>query len=282
MTLAAYDASRNLGEPIELYYFRYGVDAAAFHAHTDSEKPFTYAGVTYDPQPLKRGKVSSSQSLDKSVMTIQTSLSSPIAELFRVYPPSEVVTIVIRRGHVGDPDEDFGVVFTGRVQQCTRDGRQAELSCVPASTSIRRSGLRRHYQLTCPHVLYDQDDGSCKASKAAGTISPVVVQTVQYLTFTLPVAWAGALDTKSFVGGMVEWAGPNGTERRSIIRVSTDGLTITLNGPTSGLVDLASVAMVLGCPHNLAGCESLHNNILNYGGMPYIPSENPIKSNPFT
>jgi len=282
MALSSYESSRDRGQPVELYYFRYGSDPAAFYAHTDAENPVVYGGVTYDPQPLKRGKISSSQSLDKSTMIVQTTLTSPIAELFRIYPPSDVVTLVVRHGHIGDPDEEFGVVFTGRVQQCKRDGRVAELSCVPASTSIKRSGLRRHYQLTCPHVLFDQDPGSCRANKAVATVSPVTVLSVAYLSVGLPAAWFGALNPKSFVGGMIEWAGANGTERRSVTRVASDGLTVYLNGPTTGLLASQDIALVLGCPHTVDGCENLHNNIVNYGGMPYIPSTNPIKNNPFT
>ena len=282
MALEDYESSRALGAPVDLYYFRYGSDPAAFYAYTDAEIEVEHAGVTYAPHPLKRGKVTSSQSLDKSELKVRTTLASPLAELFRIGPPSSVVTVVIRRGHVTDVDNEFMAVFVGRVSQCKREGREAELSCVPASTSMKRSGLRRHYQLTCPHVLYDQDDGSCKASMAAATTGPVLASAVAYTAVVLPAAWFGALDPRKFIGGMVVWAGPSGTERKTIIRMSSDGLTLTLNGATTGLAAGAPVSVILGCNHQTSDCEDLHNNILNFGGMPYIPSENPVKTNPFS
>lgn len=282
MAAEDFEESRDEGQPVELYYFRFGSDVSAFYAYNDGETEIEHAGVTYEPHPLKRGKVTSQQSLDKSELKVRTTLASPLAELFRIGPPTSVVTVVIRRGHLGDVDNEFLAVFVGKVSQCKREGREAELTCVPASSSIKRSGLRRHYQLTCPHVLYDQDDGSCKASMAAGTIEPVVVSAVAYTSVTLPAAWFGSLDHKKFVGGMIVWAGANGTERRTILRTSSDGLTLTLNAATTGLLPAAEIAVVLGCNHQTSDCEDLHDNILNYGGMPYIPSDNPVKSNPFT
>lgn len=282
MSLAAYEAGRAIGQPVDLYYVRYGTDPAAFYAFTDAEIDVAFDGVTYVPHPLKRGKVASSQSLDKSEMKVRTTITSPLAELFRIGPPSSVVTVVIRRGHLGDPANEFMAVFVGKVSQCKREGQEAELSCVPASVSIKRSGLRRHYQLTCPHVLYDQDDGSCKASMAAATVIGVPVSVVNYTSVVLPAAWFGALDPKKFIGGMIEWVGARGTERKSINRVSADGLTLSLNAATTGLVASTAISVILGCNHQTTDCELLHNNILNFGGMPYIPSENPVKTNPFS
>lgn len=280
MALEDFENSRAQGRPVELYYFRYGEDPSAFFAFTDAEEVVTYSGVDYIPHTITRGKVSSSQSLDKSTTDVRTSLDSPVAELFRVYAPSSVVTLIIRAGHVGDPDAEFAVIFTGRVQQCKRTAREATLSCVPASVSIRRSGLRRHYQLTCPHVLYDQDPGSCLASMIAGTINQVIVSALTYTSVTLPAGWNGALSADKFIGGMIVWAGAAGTERRTIIRRA--GNVFDLNGPTTGLLLGAEISVILGCNHQLDDCETLHQNVVNYGGMPFIPSDNPVKSNPFS
>ena len=40
------------------------------------------------------------------------------------------------------------------------------------------------------------------------------------------------------------------------------------------------MAVYLGCPHTLEGCETIHDNVVNYGGHPFIPvASNPIGKN---
>lgn len=282
MTYSALEASRARGRPAELYYFRFGSDPTAFYAYTDVEDAVIYGGVTYQPIPIKRGAIVSSGSLDKSRMSVRVPLGSQIAELFRVFPPGQVVTLTIRGGHLSDADMEFPVIWVGRVLQCSRNdenGPEGDLTCEPVSTSMRRSGLRRHYQLSCPHVLYEQGDGLCNASKVAATITRNIVSlTPTALTFA--AGWNGAIDPFKYIGGIVSWVTPFLREQRTIMRVSGD--TMKLTGPTTGLVVGDAVDIILGCNHQTSDCETLHNNILNYGGQPYIPLNNPISKNPFS
>lgn len=282
MTYAQIESSRALGRPAELYYFRYGTDPNAFFAYTDVEEPVTRSGVVYEPIPIKRGSVVASGSLDKSRLSVRVPLSAAIAELFRVYPPGQVVTLTIRSGHLSDEDNNFPVVWAGRVLQCSRDnanGPEADLSCEPASTSMRRTGLRRHYQLSCPHVLYAGGLGQCRANKAAATIT-IVAQAVGYTYVDLPLGWSGAIDYRKYVGGLIAWETPIVREQRTILRTPTP-TRLALTGPTVGLVALDNVDISLGCNHQISDCETLHNNVKNFGGQPFIPLKNPVKTNPF-
>jgi len=283
MTYSELESSRARGRPAELYYFRYGSDPAAFFAYTDVEAPITYDGVVYNPIPIKRGGVVSQGSLDKTRLSVKVPLSSEIAELFRVYPPGQVVTLRIRGGHLTDEDSEFPVVWVGRVLQCSRDnanGPEGDLSCEPSSTSMRRVGLRRHYQLSCPHVLYATGDNLCNADKLAATTS-VVVSAVSYTGVRLPDGWFGSIDSKKYVGGLLTWQTATIREQRTILRVPTP-TTLVLAGPTIGLLAGATVEVILGCNHQTDDCQTLHDNILNYGGQPTIPLKNPIRTNPFT
>ena len=280
MTVAQFEESRARGAAVEIYLFRFGTEPTAFHAYCDVEFPVTVDGVTYEPLPIQRAQITSQQSLDKADVDVKVPMTSEIAGLFSLLPPSTKVTLVIRRGQADDPDQEFPVIFAGHVQQSSRDGRTATLRCVPASVSIKRVGLRRHYQYTCPHVLYDQDPGSCRANKAAVTQLARPVTAITSNRVTLAAGWNGAPATSKYVGGMVEWDGPYGRERRTIIRVS--GNVLSLSGLPSGLSVGNTVDVVPGCNHQTEDCATLHNNIVNFGGMPYIPTENPVKRNPFT
>lgn len=280
MTVGQYEESRARGAAVEIYLFRFGTEPTAFRAYCDVEFPVEVDGVTYQPLPIQRAGITSQQSLDKAAMDVKVPINSEIAGLFSLLPPSNKVTLVVRRGQADDPDQEFPVIFAGHVQQSSRDGREATLSCVPASVSIKRVGLRRHYQYTCPHVLYDQDSGSCRADKAAATQLARSVTAITSNRITLAAGWNGTPPGAKYVGGLVEWDGPYGRERRTILRVN--GNVLSLTGLPSGLSVGNTVDVVLGCNHQTEDCAALHNNIVNFGGMPYIPSENPVKRNPFT
>lgn len=303
------EESRFKGEPVDLFYFRYGSTPNAFYAYTDAEQEITFDGVTYTPATFKRANVTSSGTLDKSTLNLNCPQNLALVDLFRIYPPAQVVTVIIRAGHIDDPANDFKVIFTGRVLNCSRDGGEAELSCEPVSTSMKRTGLRRHYQISCPHDLYGS---RCKANKLNATSQHEIVNLQGDNKFRLADGWNGDISAKKYIGGMVEWVTANGRESRTILRV-TDGTQIVLAGPTRGLAPGSVVDMILGCNHayifqdspppeededdepieypgtrdhapvdqEKTDCIALHDNIHNFGGCPWIPTENPINKNPF-
>ncbi len=285
MSFEQKEESRFEGEPVDLFLFRYGTEPNAFYAYTDAEQEITHEGVVYTPVPAMRGNIQSSGTLDKAILKVNMPINTGLADLFRVYPPGQVVSLTIRQGHVSDIAQEFLAIWVGRVIQAEREGYEAIFSCEPFSTSMRRTGLRRHYQYGCPHVLYSQGTGECKANKAAATI-PVTTVSVGAATVTLPDAW-NAQPVVKYIGGMIEWAVFGGLERRTILRI-TDGKTLHLSGPTTELAGGVEIDVILGCNHQpgvtdaIGDCTNLHDNILNYGGQPWIPTKNPVNTNPFS
>lgn len=288
MTFAAYEESATSGGPVQLYRFVYGQEAGEFYAYTTHTEEITvdHGGsvgeVTYEPIPVERGSIVSNGTLDKSALAISLDIGTDLAELFRVYPPSSVVNLVIYEGHVDDPDGEFVVVWAGRVVSASRESSELRLSGEPVSTQMRQPGLRRNYQYGCPFVLYDP--GSCRANKAAATVAGTVDAIVGTVV-TLDAGWEGAFSPSKFVRGQLEWT-PSGqsTQRRTILRVS--GNALTLSGLPLDLAVSDAVAVVLGCNHRAfassdGDCEGLHDNLVNYGGQPWIPTKNVVNTNPF-
>lgn len=277
MSFETLEESRNLGQPVDLYYFRYGTTASAYYAYTDAEEPVTYDGVIYEPKPIQRGAINSSGTLDKSALQIDVPVSSEVAELFRIYPPGRSVTLIIRQGHLGDVDNDFKVIWSGRILSSSREDSVNSLTCEPLSTAFRRSGLRRCYQYSCPHALY----GSlCMASRLAATRA-AIVYAVSGASVTMDSGWNGTHPVEKYIGGMIEWDTPAGKEVRTILRLTEGGNKLRLSGATRGITGGMEISVILGCEHNLSDCEFLHNNIQNYGGQPWIPLSSPIKINPY-
>lgn len=274
MTFAAREQSRDQGHPIELYEFRFGPEVGSIRRYCNIANGFTFDGNLYDPMPIQRSEITASGSLDKSAMQVRIPQDAYVATLFTGEPPSSVVTLIIRQGHLADAD--FKVCWSGKVLGGEFEGKELALECEPISSSLRRSGLTRDYQYTCPLVLYGPQ---CRANKAAAT-STVVVTSVSGVFVTLPSSWATVAKKPKYLGGIAEWVSDGRTHRRSIVNRSGDVLTLS-NAPT-GLVAGATLTLILGCNHQHGlfdadgDCKNLHNNILNFGGQWEIPLKNPI------
>lgn len=276
MSFPEYEESIFHGEPIDLFLFTYGTGVTEYCAYVDCEVPVVHEGKTYVPFPVQRDAINASGSLDKSGLSLKIDGTSDVAELFRVYPPSQTVSLVIKQGHYGDPDADFRVIWTGKVMSCGWDDNIATLTCEPVSTSMLRTGLRRHYQYGCPHALYmGTEQGGCRADKAAATQITTVAGVTGSL-LSLPSGWNGTRDKQKFLNGLVEWTNPAGSVvRRAILKVNSATNVVTMGGPIPQMPSGATVAVVLGCNHQMTDCADLHNNINDFGGQPWIPTKNP-------
>lgn len=291
MTYATYEESRDDGLPVQAYLFRYGPEEGQFYAYTSHTQELVIdhgaplGEIAYTAIPSQRDAITSNGTLDKSAIRISFDVGTELAELFRVYPPSEVVTLTIFEGHIEDPDGEFNVIWAGRIVAAGREHGELALSGEPVSTQMRRPGLRRHYQYGCPHALYMGVEGmpGCHANKAAATVVGTV-DSIAGTAITLDAGWEGALPPAKFLRGMLEWTNDGGsTEQRTIIRIA--GNVLTLSGIPRDLEASDSVNIVLGCNHKAfapdGDCEVLHDVLPDYGGQPWIPIKNVINTNPF-
>jgi hypothetical protein len=251
---------QRIGEP---------VGRISSYAYTDSVRAFTYQGVTYQPVPINCGTINASGKLDKTTFEVRLPRTAGIADLFRSYPPSQPVTLIVRQGHINDEDNEFLVAWSGRVLSSKREGNEVVFACEPTSSSLRRPGLRRSYQFGCPHALYGP---GCYAVK-----QPQIgeVTAISGLEVTLDAGWNGSFAAEKFAQGLMEWDTDEGTkEIRRILRI--DGNKVTISGMLRGLEVGNSVTMLLGCSQTTSDCLNLHNNIHNFGGCPTIPVQNPL------
>lgn len=282
MSFDDYESSVSRGSPVQTFLFTYGTDPSEYYAYTDHTEVITLSDAKdYMPVPIRHGGLSADGTLDKSAIKIDTDIGTDLAEIFRVYPPPEVVSLVIRQGHLDDVDEEFLVIWAGRVVASGREHSELVLSGEPVSTSLRRPGLRRHYQYGCPHALYEGVVGKpgCHADKPSKTVAATVAS-ISGAAVTLNGGWNGAFAAAKFLGGLLEWEAPGGsTDRRTILRVS--GNTLSLSGLPTNLSATDAVDVILGCNHRAyaeqgGDCLPLHNNINDYGGCLWIPTKNPI------
>ena len=123
---------------------------------------------------------------------------------------------------------------------------------------------------SCPLILYSDACGA-NSTTLRVTITPDAVGT-NYVE--LADGWEGAVDRDRYKGGYIQWTDSFGnTQTRTIIKRSGDRLIV---GNTRGLADATSIKVFAGCRHTLQDCRDLHSNVVNFGGQPYIPLENPV------
>lgn len=277
MSLDHLERSEFGGAPISLLKFESGAMSTPI-LWTDVAFPVAHAGLTYMPVPLKVGGVSQSDTLDKATVQIECPTDSAVPMLFRYYPLGGVVNLTILYGHDGDPAGEFVPIWSGRVIGVSHndDRGTATLECEPISTSLMRTGLRRNYQRMCPHALYGD---KCRANKAAHTVSATVVEVAGQVVRVTPAIQ----NYGQFAGGTIVWTRQVAgqvplRDERMIIEAGVgwpEGSTFKVMGTIVGLLVGAQVSIIRGCDHGLDACTNIFNNAPNYGGMPWIPTDNP-------
>lgn len=271
MTYEAQETSAQDGAPVELYVFRRG--ATVIGRYTSADVDYSLDGDTYASTALERGPIEATGETARTNLDIDVPRDNPIALLFRVTPPSQVIALVVMRVHRTDGAQETAVIWAGRLLNVENAGVRATLHCEPIESSLARPGLRRPYSLGCPLLLFTQGDGLCNAVRA----THASVTTVTAISgITLGVA---SLATKPWRGGFVEWDSGGGMlERRYINAVA--GASLTLLQAFQGIEIGDAVTVVPACDGTRATCDGVYGNILNYGGYPFIPTKNPFDGNP--
>jgi uncharacterized phage protein (TIGR02218 family) len=259
MTYQNLEHSAHGGQPQELYRFSQGANRWLY---TSGQVAVDYQSETYQPASISRGGLEQGNELGRLGVEIRVPRDLSVASLFLAAPPEGVVSVTIYRRHADD--SEFITYWKGRVSGSRLSGSEATLKCEPIASSLKRPGLRAHYQLLCRHVLYSSGCGALKDSfRVDGTLAAVSGVAVQ-------VAAAASQPDGYFVGGMLA------TTLGARMIVGHVGVDLTLVAPMVGLAPGDAVQLYAGCDHTTAHCKDRFNNLNNYGGFPFIPVKNPF------
>ena len=268
MTYDSRERSADLGRPVELYTFNRDFIAWRYtSADTDRVVEFQ----TYKRASIKRSDIEQGAEINRSGLKITVPRDFPVAQLYAIAPPSDTISLTIRQYHEGDGD--LATVWSGRVLTVKFEGSQAEINLEPIGTSVRRNGLRRHYQRLCPHVLYGS---GCKVNR---TSFRLVATADDVAGLNVTAGEFGSVPDGYLDGGYIEWAVDTGIFDRRFI-VSHAGATVTLDIQPVGLVAGVQVNAYPGCDHTMDTCNTKFSNAPNYGGMRFIPTKNPYGNDP--
>lgn len=265
MSYIATDASTQDGEPVLLVQFTQG---GTSWRYASIASDVSHLAVTWSASPIKTGTFMQTNEMAKDTLSITLPRNNPFALYMLSDSSDQITSVTIYRGHV--TDAEYVVYWKGRVSSFKAKGESVSIECEPIFTSLKRAGLRARYQKSCRHVLYGSGCGLTSTDfDYAATVSATVGSAITLLSD--PSGIDG-----SFTGGMIEY----NAQLRYI--VSHVGTTLTLMRPFVSLGDEVTangntgVTLYFGCDHTKATCLSKFNNLLNYGGFPWIPSKNPM------
>jgi len=268
-------AESSIQDGTPVYKFAFSSDGTDYR-YTNASYEMTDSNGTYTPAPITFSQIITTSEMAKNGIQIELPRDNTLAQEFLGKVPESATTLTIYRSH--EPTIPGDLYWKGRVASVEATGDGVTLNCEDIFTSMQRPGLRARYQKGCRHALYSSSCGVTQASYAHST----TISAVSGFTVTVePVTPSPVIDSDYFSGGIIELA--DGTKRYI---VSQDGWVLTLLSPFNDLTigsplgsPLTSCTLYPGCDHTTTDCKNRFDNLLNYGGFPYIPSKSPFQGN---
>ena len=258
------DQSTESGQPVYLYVL---TNDLGTYRYTSREKEVVYDEETYTPEAISHSAISNSGDMTKDRLDINFPITNDAARDLMIGNSEQPSSITVLRGHSTDNDFEFIVYWKGRVTTVVANGASVKMECESIFTSLRRYGLRARYQKTCRHNLYSESCGVNKEDfKVEGEASALD-------DLILTIAVADDFDDGYFVGGYISF---NGITRRIVAHEEDQ---ITISRIIESLRD-AEFPVVIdlypGCDKLRQTCNDKFDNLINFGGFPWIPNRNPF------
>lgn len=257
MTYSLDDSSVSDGAPIELYDFSVGL---LHYRYTSGPDEVTYALQTYSPEAMERDDIELSENAFKNELDIKIDRENLFFRRFINSPVDGIVSLTVYRGH----GSNFVTYWVGVVAQVVFDSNEISVTCTPKTSSLIRTGLRRKVQKLCNYPLYSVGcTVNAESFKSTGTVLTVDGNTMTATVFgTKADGW--------FIAGKFVL----GTAKRLI--TSHVGTTITLSRAIQEAGVGNAFSAFRGCDHSMTTCRTAFDNLVNYGGQPWLPTKNPF------
>lgn len=270
MAISDNELSVDNSRPIELLQISY---TGNFWYYTSADRDVTMGGRVFrSDTPFKHDEITPPTDTNQSGLSVKVSQKADFLNVFRVAPPSEIVSAILMVQNYLVPEE-FVVLWRGRIIDVLwEEGGWASVIIENVFSSLNRPGLRRRYSRNCPYALYDSQ---CRVSRDAWReITPVIgMSGISVITQASP----GKPDNY-YAGGYMTWANiRTGNIEKRMIRLS-NGTTgaLTLASHPIGLAGGVLVSLYAGCAHTIEECNDKFDNVENCGATPYIPTKNPF------
>ncbi len=274
MTFSAFENSIASGQPIWLY------DFARDYLHwryTSADRDILWFDYTWTARAISHDRISESTEPGRKTLTITAPADLDFAQQYRVIGPSDPILLTVRKLHDGDTDAP--VQWLGKVHGVAWPRQHCLITAVPAADAMAQPGLRRVVSRNCPYPLYSVGLGRCNLDRTTKRVDMLITALTSTSITTAEFATlATSQGNGYFTGGYIAWeVQPNILQRR-FISLHNAGIADLLSG-TYGLAVGTSIRAYPGCAHTDTACDTL-GNLLNFGGLKYLPDRSPFDGNP--
>lgn len=250
-----------LNEYAEVYEFNDGETSSRY---TSYHMPITHLGFQYKPAHIKRGSINRNTTFEAVTCNITAPLEEKLTKYIANYPVMPT-SVKITRGLVSSFDSQSMVVFVGTIKTVQIEDVYAVADCVALGTILDSVWPRDIHSSFCQNTLYDSRCGLASSNYQLNF-------TVQSLTakgglVSTDIGTNGSL----YTGGYVVWL----KDFRWITLGENN--TFNLHVPFDSSVQPGVVLSAFqGCSKSAVDCKNKFNNMANFNGCPYIPSDNPV------
>jgi len=267
MSFNTYEHSVQNSQPDEAFDFEYLGDNSHYRV-TSSAIEITHDSNAYTPIVISRGPVISGAEIERNGLTLKVDRNDSYFNSLIFSSRTFQTELTL---YTLQPEDTFAITWKGKIKSVSKGPEDITVTLSPISSTADRPIIHRKYQVQCPHKLFGYYCGVNEATfTRAGTVLSSSGSTLQAAIFATEVdGW--------FKGGEVTI----GSEIKTIIKHV--GNTVTLLDGFSDASVSDPLSATAGCEHDTSTCNTKFSNILNYGGCPWIPSDDSIVTGkPFT
>ena len=253
---------------VELYKLTEGNTVRA--TITSAVEQVVFAGDTYTPTAVKRSKIISRPDLLQNKVTLQMS----VHDMLGLDMLAEVNNNLSHKLTIYRGETNFEQIWAGSLTQQSCSGEVAQLVYGGGGIALRQLGDRRPFQRRCPFILYDSL--TCRATPQIATAR---VSAINSTRDVLLVSGISSATVGYYTGGVLCPSSIYSPDNADNSFISSHNKTanydqIRLSTPVSVSVG-DSISLLAGCDRTWQTCYGKFNNIINFGGFPYLPLENP-------
>lgn len=254
---------------VELYEFVNNVEQMYFTPH---EFDVDVNGHLYNSVALERSNMTLGAEAAKSALELKVPSDSMLVkrllEAALIGETTSVTLLAVKIDQQNCVWDSIGARWVGRVVGVDIAADAARIHCESAQVSMKRIGLRRLYSRKCSHVLYS---AACGATPVTGS---AIVSAVDGRNVDLDGGVPSSVSS-NMAGGWLQT--PNGMR---YMVTSEYGMGVELLYPAP-IEPGTLVSLTVGCDRGINTCYNVFNNVINYGGFPYIPDKNPFSTGVF-
>ena len=254
---------------IELYKITEGNSTKA--TITSAVDSVVFGGETYIPTAVKRSKIISRPDLLQNRITLQMSVHEMLGlDLLAEVNNNLAHRLIIYRGE----GTNFEQIWAGSLIEQGCSGEVATITYGGGGISLRQLGDRRPFQRRCPFILYDSS--TCRATPQTASVRVTGINSTKDI---LLVSGLGSSEVGYYTGGVLCPSAVYNPDNAGNSFISSHNKTagddqIRLTTPVQVSVG-DNLSVLAGCDRTWQTCYSKFNNIVNFGGFPYLPLENP-------